>query len=102
MPFDPQFTLNVMYPAAVAAYAIMDNPNPSLPSGYTLVGPIRADPSRVQAQVAAATPQQQSMVHEMLADSYNFGLVAWNVASSTALVAFRGTQTLVDWLEDFD
>ncbi|MEO7145766.1 MAG: lipase family protein [Bryobacteraceae bacterium] len=102
MPFDVQFALNVMYPAAVAAYAIIDNPNPSMPDGYNLVGPIRADPSRAQADVAAANDQQQSMVHEMLADSYNFGIVAWNAAAGTALVAFRGTQTLADWLDDFD
>lgn len=101
-PFDPKFVLDIPYIAAASAYTIVTHPNPPLPDGYTLVGPIVAEPARVLARLAAATTSQQSMVHEMLADSYTFGLVAYNKSANTALVAFRGTENLQDWLADFD
>jgi predicted lipase len=52
--------------------------------------------------MAAAAPEQHAMVNAMLADSNIFGLVAWNAAAKTAMVAFRGTQDAKDWLDDLD
>jgi triacylglycerol lipase len=102
MPFDPQFTINVMWPAANAAYTIMFDPHPALPAGYSLVGPIIAQ-SQCAADVAAMThPDQMQMAHSMLTESNVFGLVAWNAAEKTALVSIRGTQTVHDWIDNLD
>lgn len=105
MAFDVTFALNTMLPSAAAAYTAMSTTDPALlklPPTYTLAGLLQADPAKVQAEVMAATSSQQSMVHEMLADSYIFGLVAKNAAGDTAIVSFRGTQDVEDWLADFD
>jgi hypothetical protein len=78
MPFDLQFAINLIYPAALSAYQIMNVPKPVLlPPGYALV-------------------------NHMLLESNIFGLVAWNQAASTSLVAFRGTQTIMDWVDNVD
>jgi triacylglycerol lipase len=106
MPLDPQFAINVIYPAASAAYLIQTVPNPMLPAGYTLVKAIEANMQEAAPAMAAAIAQNQTahlkIVHAMLADSNIFGLVAWNAATQTALVAFRGTQTVKDWIDDVD
>ena len=96
--FDLQFTISVCYPAANAAYLIQTVAAPPLPAGFVLAGPLEADPQKAAAMMAAAPPEQHVMVNAMLADSNIFGLVAWNAASKTAIVAFRGTQDVKDWL----
>jgi hypothetical protein len=102
MPFDPRFMIDVMYPAATSAYLMMTVHAPPLPAGYTLVGAIEADP-RAAVTVAGLT---DAKLHEiaagMLSESKVFGLVAWNDAEKTALVAFRGTQSIWDWINDLD
>jgi triacylglycerol lipase len=100
--FDVQFTINTYYPAANAAYQIQTVPNPLLPAGFTLAGPLVADPQKAAAMMAAAAPELHTMVNAMLADSNIFGLVAWNATAKTAMVAFRGTQDAKDWLDDLD
>lgn len=102
MAFDPRFVIDVIYPADNSAYMIMTVPAPPLGAGYALVGPIEADPRRAAAAMAAADPKQHRMVSRMLAESSIFGLVAWNEAAKTALVAFRGTVTIWDWIDDLD
>ena len=106
MALNPQFAIQVIYPACSAAYLIQTVPNPLLPDGFTLVKAIEADMQQAAAALAAAIAQNQvahlKIVHAMLADSNIFGLVAWNAAEKTALVAFRGTQTLDDWIDDVD
>lgn len=102
MPFDKNFAISVMYPAATAAYQIMTVPNPPLPPGYTLVGSIQANPGAVVSAMEAADPDQQNIVHQVIMESNIFGLVAWNAAAKSAIVAIRGTQTLWDWIADFD
>jgi triacylglycerol lipase len=105
MAFDPQFEINVMWPAANAAYLIMSSPSPALPAGYTLVESIVAD-TREAAPAAAAVaqrrPDQLRIVQAMLSDSPIFGLVAFNDSIKTAIVAIRGTQTIWDWIDDLD
>ena len=102
MPFDPQIAINLYYPAANSAYLIQTVPAPPLPAGFTLTGPLMADPNKAAAMMAAAPAAQHAMVNAMLADSNIFGLVAWNATSKTAMVAFRGTQDAKDWLDDLD
>ncbi len=102
MPFDPRFAIDVIYPAATSAYLIISVPAPPLPPGYTLVGAIQADPRQAVAAMALADPRLQRIVHSVLAESSIFGLVAWNEAAKTALVAFRGTLSIWDWIDDVD
>lgn len=102
MAFDPQFAINVVYPAASSAYLIQTVPNPPLPAGFTLAGPIEADPQKAAPMMALADPKHHVMVQAMLADSNIFGLVAWNAAAKSAIVAFRGTQDFTDWMDDLD
>lgn len=102
MAFDVQLAIEVIYPAANSAYQIMNVPTPALPPGYALVGRIEANPQQAAGAMAASDPHQHRMVNHMLLESSIFGLVAFNPASSTALVAFRGTQTLEDWVDNID
>ena len=102
MPFDLQLATNVMYLAANSAYQIMNIPQPVLPAGFALVGPIEADPQAALPAMLASDPLQHRIVTHMLLESNIFGLVAWNQATSTALIAFRGTQTIMDWIDDVD
>lgn len=102
MAFDPRFMIDVIYPAASSAYLILNVPAPPLPAGYTLVGPIEADPKAAGPVAAITDAKLQEIVSSMLSESKIFGLVAWNDATKTALVAFRGTQTIWDWINDLD
>jgi triacylglycerol lipase len=102
MPFDPRFMIDVIYPAATSSYLMMTVHTPPLPPGYTLVGAIEADP-RAAISVAALTDAKlHEIVAGMLSESKVFGLVAWNEPAKTALVAFRGTQSIWDWINDLD
>lgn len=102
MAFDPRFVIDVIYPAANSAYLIMTVSNPPLPAGFSLVGAIEADPRRAEAAMAIADPKHHRMVNAMLSESHIFGLVAWNESARTAMVAFRGTVTIWDWIDDLD
>jgi predicted lipase len=102
LPFDPTFAINTIYPAANAAYLIMTVPNPALPPGYALVGAFEADTQHAAPAMAQAAPEQTRIVNGMLSESNIFGLVAWNAVEQTAMVAFRGTKTIWDWVDDLD
>jgi triacylglycerol lipase len=104
MPFDLDLTLNVLYPAANAAYLIMNGTNIglSLPPGYTVVGQILADPQSAAHVMAQAPPDQQRIPNSMVAESNIFGLVARSPDGATAIVAIRGTKTVWEWIGDFD
>ncbi len=102
MAFDPQFAINVAYPAANSAYLIQTVPNPPLPAGFALAGAIEADPQQAAALMAKTDPKMHVMVNAMLADSNIFGLVAWNATTQTAIVSFRGTVDVHDWIDDLD
>lgn len=96
--------INVMYPAANAAYLIMNLPTPplSLPDGYQLVGPIKADPAAAAPMMALAHPDQQRIANAAVAESSIFGLVAYHAAAKSAIVAIRGTKTIWEWIADAD
>jgi triacylglycerol lipase len=102
--FDPKFVIDVMYPAANAAYLIMSLPPEklSLPAGYTYAGTIDANAQDAAAARAQTDAMQQRIADAAMAESNIFGLVLWNAASSTAIVAFRGSKTLWDWIADID
>lgn len=102
MACDPRFVIDVIYPAANSAYLIMTVPAPPLAAGYTLVGAIEAHPRLAAAAMAIVDPKQDRIASRMLSESKIFGLVAWNDATKTALVAFRGTVTIWDWVDDVD
>lgn len=100
---DVPFEINTTWPAANAAYSIMSDPNPVLPAGFALVGAIVAQTQNAaRAMAAVSDPKQLRMAQQMLADSNIFGLVAWNAAAATAIVAIRGTQSVLEWIEDVD
>lgn len=98
------FLVNVMYPVANAAYMIMNLPTPplSLPDGYQLVGPIKADPAAAAHAMSLAHPDQQRIASATVAESSIFGLVAYNATTKSAIVAIRGTKTIWEWIEDAD
>ena len=102
MSFDLQLAIQTIYPAANSAYQIMNVAAPALPDGYTLVGRIEANPQQALSAMLGSDPHQHIMVHNMLLESSIFGLVAFNPTSRTALVAFRGTQTIQDWIDNID
>ncbi len=93
-----ELTIGVAIPAAIAAYAAM-NPAPLvMPVGYELVGRIQAVP--LTLFTAANASKSFRHAHAMIAESSIFGFVARG--ATDILVAIRGTQTLMDWLSDFD
>ncbi len=102
MSFDSAFAINTICPAANAAYLMMTVPNPALPPGYALVGAIEADTHHAVPAMAQSAPGQTRMVNGMLSESNIFGLVAWNAVEQTALVAFRGTKSIWEWIADID
>ena len=55
MPFDKNFAINVMYPAANAAYLVMSVPTPPLmlPPGFTVSGLIQANAADAAPAMAA-------------------------------------------------
>ena len=104
MPFDKTFAIDVMYPLANAAYLVMNVPTPvlALPTGFVLAGLIEANAANAAAAMAAADPNSQRIANATVAESSIFGLVAWNAATNTAIVAIRGSKTIWDWIDDID
>jgi len=104
MAFDKNFAITVMYPAANAAYLVMNVPTPplALPAGFVSVGLIQANPADAAPAMAAATPDHQRIANAAVSESSIFGLVAWNAATKTAIVAIRGTKTIWEWIADVD
>jgi len=104
MAFDKNFAINVMYPTANAAYLVMSVPTPplALPAGFALSGLIQANAADAAPAMAAATPDHLRLPALMVSESSIFGLVAWNAATRTAIVAIRGTKTIWEWIADID
>jgi triacylglycerol lipase len=95
--FNPRFAHDTLLPIAEAAYVSSLQPG-ELPANYTVLGPITLD----QAAVAAAPPKHQVVMQKMMAVENFFGWVLQNTTEKTAVVAFRGTQDLEDWLHNLD
>ena len=104
MAFDKTFAINTMYPCANSAYLAMSVPTPplTLPAGFVSRGLIQADPTAAASAMATAAPDHQRIANKAVSESSIFGLVAWNAATKTAIVAIRGTETIWDWIADVD
>ena len=81
-----QLMMQVMLPAAQAAYSVTSVPTPNLVlgAGYTSVGLIMADPWKAIPAMAQATPDAQRVAQKMVIESSIFGLVAWNAAENSS------------------
>jgi hypothetical protein len=103
-PFDPTFAIDIMLPAAQAAYLAMSVPMPtlSLPAGYSVAGVLQADPDLAAPLMAVSDPDQKRLAVKMVTESSIFGVVLWSGRAKTAIVAIRGTATLTDWLSDIE
>jgi triacylglycerol lipase len=102
--FNKAFAIEVMYPFANAAYLVMNFPAPvlALPEGFASCGLIQANSKDAAAAMAVADPDHQRLANAMVSESSIFGLVGWNAATQTAIVAIRGTKTLWDWIDDIE
>lgn len=98
--FDPRLARDVVLPLAAAAAAVFDNPGaaPVLPDGYHFTALLEADEA-VLAEIADAPA---AFARAVIGPGPVFGLVGANPAAKTAFVAFRGTRTLSEWLDNFD
>ncbi len=101
-PFDPVFALNYMLPFAEAAYDVAAGKTPLMPPGYAVKSIIKADPQRTAAVMTAISLAHQRMVRAMVANNPVMGFVGRNDVTQTVIVSFRGTETVEDWLKDFD
>jgi len=99
--FDPQFAHDILLPIAEAAY-LQTLASDSLPSDYTVVGQITADTNKAQALAATAPANHQAMIQNLMSDGNFFGWVVENTQAKIAVVAFRGTLDLEDWLHNID
>ncbi|MFZ0213846.1 MAG: lipase family protein [Candidatus Acidiferrales bacterium] len=101
--FDPQFAYNVLLPLAEDAY-LADHTSSQfqLPAGYSVIGQIMIDPPTLVAMIAKASIKNQAFLAKVQAAGNSFGWVLQNQAAKTAVVTFRGTADLHDWLDDFD
>lgn len=97
MAFDAAFARDVVLPLAQAAYTVMDGSQPTLPSGYTQTGLIQAD-----AVLLTAMTSPHPAVAAMTKDTNIFGLIGRNPGTRSAVVSFRGTADVEDWLADLD
>jgi triacylglycerol lipase len=128
IPFDGKFAEDIVLPLAKAAYDSTQPPTGFILNQTAFE--ILADPGHpdFQAQLAKAAaakqPQQQKMLESMTeqprqhqgtateasvhalaaspAPNLHFGWVCVDPATQTLIVAFRGTEFLHDWLDDFD
>ena len=130
IPFDGQFAQNTVLPLAIAAYD-NTQPPPSYKQGTTAFD-ILADANHpavqaVQAQLRAGQKQQDSgmkMLQGMLKQpdqhqnatsdaavralaanpnpNLHFGWFCLDKPNNRLIVAFRGTQFVHDWFDDFD
>jgi triacylglycerol lipase len=101
-PFDPAFAIDTMLPLAQAAYDVAAGVSPVLPAGFSVTGKIVVNEDHFAVAMASAVASQQRMLLAMKVDGDIFGLTAANPQTKTAVVSFRGTQTLEDWLADLD
>src|SRR5262249_31732500 len=100
--FDKQFALSTTLPLAEAAYDVADGKSPLLPSGYTLIGPIKIDTNKSKLLMKRAAIPQQRVMRAFLDEGPIGGFVARNEQLKTLAIAFRGTRTPEEWLKDFD
>jgi len=100
--FVPHFAHDTLLKLAQAAYLQTINPATDLPGGYVIVGQIRANQQTAAQLVASAPIQHQQLLMSLAASGPGFGWVVQSVADGIAIAAFRGTQSVDDWLHNLD
>ena len=105
MSFDPRFARDTILPMAQAAYAVFHAPGaePALPAGYRKTALLEAD-SDVLAALGDLPDSASTLVEAVIAPGAVFGLLGNNpdLAVKTAFVAFRGTLTAAEWMDNLD
>ncbi len=103
MSFDPQFARDTILPLVEAAYQVFHDPHvdPPLPPGYQKTALLEADPTLLDF-VADISDSARSFVRTVAGATTVFGLVGKNIATKTAFVAIRGTQTQKEWSQNLD
>ncbi|GFG75022.1 lipase family protein [Mycobacterium botniense] len=103
MSFNPRFTRDTVLPMAEAAYAVFTTPaaEPALPAGYRKTALLQADVGVLDA-ITGLPDSARSLVERLTGAGPVFGLIANSRAARTVFVAFRGTLTAAEWLDDFD
>jgi hypothetical protein len=100
--FVPQFAHDTLLKLAEAAYLQNLNPATDLPAGYVVAGQITANPAVAAQLVATAPTRHQELLRSLAASGPGFGWVVQSVADGIAIAAFRGTQSVDDWLHNLD
>jgi triacylglycerol lipase len=100
--FVPQFAHDTLLKLAEAAYLQTINPPTDLPAGYVVVGQITADQAMTARLMAVAPIQHQELLSSLAASGPGFGWVVQSIADGIAIAAFRGTQSVDDWLHNLD
>ena len=100
--FDKRLALSTTLPLAEAAYDVADGKPPILPPGYSMIGPIEVDTTKVRGLIKRASLPQQRILRAFLDEGHIGGFVARNNDAKTLAISFRGTRTPEEWLKDFD
>jgi triacylglycerol lipase len=128
IPFDGQFAENIVLPLAQAAYdstqapqgytlnqtafEILANPaHPAVQAHLARLAPLQRTKRQKMLQSMLDQPKQpqgatsDSAVHTLAANpnaNLHFGWFCLDKANQRLIVAFRGTEFIHDWLDDFD
>lgn len=104
MNLDPVFARSVMLPFLRAAYAVTANPTqkPPLPAGFTQTAVLEADAALATQLIDSLADKTAAPMRAMTDFGPVFGLMGQNTATQTAVVAFRGTLGLEEWLANLD
>ncbi|UQX09342.1 lipase family protein [Candidatus Mycobacterium methanotrophicum] len=97
MAFDAAFARDVVLPLAQAAYPVMGGSQSTLPTGYAQTSLIQAD-----GVVLNSMTNPHPAVTAMTKNTNIFGLMGRNPTTRSAVVSFRGTADVEDWLADLD
>jgi hypothetical protein len=100
--FVPQFAHDTLLKLAEAGYLQTINPATDLPAGYVTVGQITANQLTATQLAATAPARHQQLLRSLAASGPGFGWVVHDLSECIAIVAFRGTQSVDDWLHNLD
>jgi triacylglycerol lipase len=89
MNFDPKFAFDTLLPLSSAAYSLPLTKG-IIPTGYEQIAPILVDGKKISKE-----PRFKRLIKQ---DQY--GWVYWNKSNGILIVAYRGTDDLVDAIKD--
>lgn len=90
--FDAEYARLTALPLALAAYCLGPGKAPALPNAWTLDSTICLDGNLAETAIEKLCPKEEI--------GTPFGFVA--STADTQAIVFRGTQTHVEWADDFD